>query len=50
LLVSYLLAASLIHYFGARGYRWVLDADIEAAFDNLSHSARLWSEGLKLTV
>ena len=25
--------------FGTHGYRWVLDADIEAAFDNLSHSA-----------
>ena len=27
-----------IHHFGTRGYRWVLDADVEAAFDNLSHS------------
>lgn len=26
------------HHFGTRGYRWVLDADVEAAFDNLSHS------------
>jgi RNA-directed DNA polymerase len=25
--------------FGTNGYRWVLDADIEAAFDNLSHCA-----------
>jgi RNA-directed DNA polymerase len=32
-------AIAEIHYFGTRGYRWVLDADIEAAFDNLSHSA-----------
>jgi RNA-directed DNA polymerase len=34
-------AIAEIHYFGSRGYRWVLDADIEAAFDNLSHSAVL---------
>ena len=27
-----------IHQFGTHRYRWVLDADIEAAFDNLSHS------------
>jgi len=32
-------AIAEIHYFGTHGYRWVLDADIEAAFDNLSHSA-----------
>jgi retron-type reverse transcriptase len=32
-------AIAEIHQFGTRGYRWVLDADIEAAFDNLSHSA-----------
>ena len=32
-------AIAEIHYFGTRGYRWVLDADIEAAFDNCSHSA-----------
>jgi hypothetical protein len=30
-------AIAEIHHFGTRGYRWVLDADIEAAFDNLSH-------------
>ncbi len=34
-------AIAEIHQFGTRGYRWVLDADIEAAFDNLSHSALL---------
>jgi RNA-directed DNA polymerase len=34
-------AIAEIHYFGTRGYRWVLDADIEAAFDNVSHSALL---------
>ena len=27
-------AIAEIHLFGTRGYRWVLDADIEAAFDN----------------
>ena len=32
-------AIAEIHHFGTRGYRWVLDADIEAAFDNVSHSA-----------
>ena len=32
-------AIAEIHYFGTRGYRWVLDADIEAAFDNVSHPA-----------
>src|SRR3984893_16832240 len=32
-------AIAEIHQFGTRGYRWVLDADIEAAFDNLSHTA-----------
>ena len=34
-------AIAEIHHFGTRGYRWVLDADIEAAFGNLSHSALL---------
>jgi RNA-directed DNA polymerase len=32
-------AIAEIHHFGSKGYRWVLDADIEAAFDNLSHPA-----------
>jgi RNA-directed DNA polymerase len=32
-------AIAEIHQFGTHGYRWVLDADIEAAFDNLAHSA-----------
>ena len=32
-------AIAEIHYLGTRGYRWVLDADIEAAFDNISHTA-----------
>jgi RNA-directed DNA polymerase len=34
-------AIAEIHLFGTCGYRWVLDADIEAAFDNVSHSAVL---------
>ncbi len=34
-------AIAEIHYFGTHGYRWVLDADIEAASDNLSHSCVL---------
>jgi RNA-directed DNA polymerase len=32
-------AIAEIHLFGSKGYRWVLDADIEAAFDNVSHCA-----------
>jgi len=32
-------AIAEIHYYGTRGYRWVLDADIEAAFDTVSHAA-----------
>jgi RNA-directed DNA polymerase len=28
-----------IHLFGSRGYRWVLDADIEACFDRIDHTA-----------
>ena len=32
-------AIAEIHYYGTHGYRWVLDADIEAAFDNVSHPA-----------
>jgi RNA-directed DNA polymerase len=32
-------AIAEIHHFGTQGYRWVLDADIEAAFDNVSHTA-----------
>jgi RNA-directed DNA polymerase len=34
-------AIAEIHQFGTHGYRWVLDADVEAAFDTLSHSAAL---------
>jgi RNA-directed DNA polymerase len=34
-------AIAEIHHFGTLGYRWVLDADIEACFDSISHSALL---------
>jgi RNA-directed DNA polymerase len=32
-------AVADIHHYGIHGYRWVLDADIEACFDSISHSA-----------
>ncbi|MDQ1491629.1 MAG: RNA-directed polymerase, partial [Actinomycetota bacterium] len=32
-------AIAEIHYFGTHGYRWVLDADIEACFDSIDHTA-----------
>src|SRR4051812_29225420 len=32
--------AEIVQY-GTQGYRWVLDADIEACFDSISHSALL---------
>jgi RNA-directed DNA polymerase len=32
-------AIAEIHFYGTHGYQWVLDADIEAAFDRVSHSA-----------
>jgi RNA-directed DNA polymerase len=32
-------AIAEIHLYGTSGYRWVLDADIEACFDSISHSA-----------
>ncbi len=34
-------AIAEIQLFGTHGYRWVLDADIEACFDRISHSALL---------
>lgn len=34
-------AIAEIHYYASRGYRWVVDADIEACFDNIDHSAVL---------
>jgi len=32
-------AIAEIHYFGTRNYQWVLDADIEACFDSIDHTA-----------
>jgi RNA-directed DNA polymerase len=32
-------AIAEIHYYGTRGYQWVLDADIEACFDSIDHVA-----------
>jgi RNA-directed DNA polymerase len=32
-------AIAEIHKFGTHGYRWVLDADIEACFDTIDHTA-----------
>ncbi|MHB9857440.1 group II intron reverse transcriptase/maturase [Streptomyces sp. YIM S03343] len=32
-------AIAEIHLFGSQGYRWVLDADIEACFDRIEHAA-----------
>ncbi|QDO46006.1 hypothetical protein FNV62_07235 [Streptomyces sp. RLB3-17] len=34
-------AIAEVHHFGTKGYHWVLDADIEACFDNIAHSALL---------
>ena len=34
-------AGAEIHYYASRGYRWVLDADIEGCFDNIDHQAIL---------
>jgi RNA-directed DNA polymerase len=34
-------AIAEIHMFGTKGYRWVLDADIEACFDRINHTALL---------
>jgi RNA-directed DNA polymerase len=34
-------AIAEIHYFGTKGYHWVLDADITACFDELAHCAIL---------
>ncbi|WP_097911711.1 group II intron reverse transcriptase/maturase [Streptomyces sp. b84] len=32
-------AIAEIHFYGSNGYRWVLDADIEACFDSIDHTA-----------
>lgn len=34
-------AIAEIHFLAGRGYRWVVDADIEACFDNIDHSVVL---------
>jgi RNA-directed DNA polymerase len=34
-------AIAEIHYLGSRSYEWVLEADIEACFDSLNHTALL---------
>lgn len=34
-------AVAEIHYYATRGYRWVLDADIEGCFDNIDHQILL---------
>ena len=34
-------AIAEIHYYGSRGYQWVVDADIEACFDSIDHTALL---------
>ena len=34
-------AIAEIHHYGTSGYRWVLDADIEACFDTIDHTALL---------
>src|SRR3954468_8215122 len=34
-------AIAEIHLYGTQGYRWVLDADIEACLDSIAHSALL---------
>ena len=34
-------AVAEIHYYASRGYRWVVDADIEGCFDNIGHQAVL---------
>ncbi|WP_241825102.1 group II intron reverse transcriptase/maturase [Micromonospora sp. CB01531] len=32
-------AIAEIHFYGSKGYRWVLDADIQACFDEIDHTA-----------
>lgn len=34
-------AVAEIHFYAGRGYRWVLDADIEGCFDNIDHQVVL---------
>jgi RNA-directed DNA polymerase len=42
-------AIAEIHHFGTRGYRWVLDADMEACFDSISHTALMDRVRLRVT-
>jgi RNA-directed DNA polymerase len=42
-------AIAEIHLYGTQGYRWVLDADIEACFDSIAHSALLDRVRLRVT-
>jgi RNA-directed DNA polymerase len=41
-------AIAEIHMFGSRGYRWVLDADIEACFDRIDHTALMGQVRLRV--
>jgi RNA-directed DNA polymerase len=41
-------AIAEIHYFGTKGYHWVLDADITACFDELAHCAILERVGRRI--
>src|SRR5436190_3769140 len=42
-------AIAAIQLFGTHGYRWVLDADIEACFDRIPHTALLDPVRLRVT-
>ncbi|MEV7817825.1 group II intron reverse transcriptase/maturase [Streptomyces flaveolus] len=41
-------AIAEIHLFGTQGYRWVLDADIEACFDRIDHAALMGCVRMRL--
>lgn len=41
-------AIAEIHLFGSQGYRWVLDADIEACFDRIDHTALMGRVGARI--
>ncbi|MFJ2591251.1 group II intron reverse transcriptase/maturase, partial [Streptomyces sp. NPDC087538] len=41
-------AIAEIHLFGTQGYRWVLDADIEACFDRIDHAALMGRVRMRL--
>jgi RNA-directed DNA polymerase len=41
-------AVAEIHLFGTKSYRWVLDADIEACFDRIDHTALMDRVRLRL--